>query len=121
MLQEAALTRLHYHRCGHDSIQWSAVELRGNRIWNSEKTLRYPLVSEDLWNKHLGGKRDARVKMDDSVRFKPSGDEASVRLAKQHALKFDNAELLNKVLDSAIARTSDTCKALQGKFVAEKK
>ena len=61
MFQEAALTRLHYQRCGYDSIQWGAVELRENRIWNLDRSLRYPLVSEDLWNKHLGSKRQPEL------------------------------------------------------------
>ena len=106
--QEAALTRLHYQRCGYFSIQWGPVELRNNRVWNPEQNLQYPLVSEDLWNKHLGSKRNsgpepmvvgdvqtknARVK--DTTRN--DGDGASVRLAGMHATKLGNDLVINRL------------------------
>lgn len=116
-VQEAALTRLHYQQCGYDSIQWGPVELRHNRIWNPERDLRYPFISEDLWNKHLGSKRQGgahcqaatmlkskSVKVVEMTKIKENrneGDEACVRLANMHATKLDNIEVIDALLAKA--------------------
>jgi hypothetical protein len=118
-VQEAALTRLHYQQCGYDSIQWAPVELRHNRIWNPERDLRYPFISEDLWNKHLGSKRQGgvhcqaatmpksksrkAVEMTQIKEDRNEGDEACVRLANMHATKLDNNEVLDALLAKAEA------------------
>jgi hypothetical protein len=55
--EEAALTKIYFAKCGSDSIQWGNVERRGNRVFNPGTGQEYPLVSEDLWAKHVGSKR----------------------------------------------------------------
>tara|TARA_Y100000389_G_C17378360_1_gene472924 strand:+ start:704 stop:1201 length:498 start_codon:yes stop_codon:yes gene_type:complete len=55
--EEAALTKIHFARCGCDSIQWANVEHRENRVRDRETGTEYPFVSEDLWVKHVGSKR----------------------------------------------------------------
>jgi len=55
--QEASYTRNYYARAGYDSIHWAQVEALRNRSFNPENGVSYPLVSEDLWMKHAGGKR----------------------------------------------------------------
>ena len=108
--QEAALTRLHYRRCGYDSIQWAAVESLENRIWNPEQNLRYPFVSEELWIKHLSSKRHPEM----ATKHKPNKTEpaksacggaidACVRLACAHATTLDD----DAVLDNLVSATQD--------------
>jgi hypothetical protein len=58
--EEATHTKNHYARCGCESIQWSQVERRRNRVVNPGTGLQYPLVSEELWVKHIGSKKFAK-------------------------------------------------------------
>lgn len=105
--QEGELTRAHFTRCGFDSIQWAAVELNRNRVWNPEKNVRYPLVSEDLWNKHLSSKKNLK-QMTKSVsrdaRAFPEnddGDEVCIRMAQKYATRMDDEAVLRRLIECA--------------------
>lgn len=134
--QEARLTREHFNRCGYDSIQWAAVELNKNRIWNPERNLKYPLVSEDLWNKHLSSKRHLgttfmNVKNAPGGKKKEQtndGDDVCIRLARTYATKMDNVEKLNRIIEAAehviqttgLVSIADTRFSLAGNTVEKK-
>lgn len=104
---------MHYQRCGYFSIQWGPVELRNNRVLNPEQNLRYPLVSEDLWNKHLGSKRSpardpepmttpdgAPARSPEKV-SRNEGDDACVRLAGMYATKLSEEAIVDGLLAAA--------------------
>ena len=114
-IQEADLTRRHFSKCGYDSIQWAAVELNKNRIWNSERNVRYPLVSEDLWNKHLSSKRHSgmsmRCRSSDTTQITEDGEEFTVRLASMYATKLDEGDAVHKMTKAAESVLQSTGKA----------
>ena len=103
--QEGELTRAHFTRCGYDSIQWAAVEVNKNRVWNPERNVRYPLVSEDLWNKHLSSKKNLKMpnsfSQSANVTFKNDGDEVCIRMAQQYATRMDDEALLTRLVECA--------------------
>lgn len=118
------MTRTHFTRCGYDSIQWAAVELNQNRVWNPERNVRYPLVSEDLWNKHLSSKKNLKFMSKNawaSARVGESndGDEVCIRMAQQYATRLDDAIVLKKVADLAeeIMKSTGSVSAGDRRFV----
>lgn len=118
------MTRAHFTRCGYDSIQWAAVELSQNRIWNPERNVRYPLVSEDLWNKHLSSKKNLKFMSKSAwanarVGESNDGDEVCIRMAQQYATRLEDAIVLKRVADTAeeIMKTTGSVFAGDRRFV----
>lgn len=117
--QEGELTRAHFTRCGYDSIQWAAVELNENRVWNPERNVRYPLVSEDLWNKHLSSKKTLKfmtkcVVSNTSVRASNDGDEVCIRMAQQYATRMDDDVVLKRLVEFAEEAVRSTGRVYAG-------
>lgn len=87
--------------------------MRNNRVLNPEQNLRYPLVSEDLWNKHLGSKRNSAHEPEpmttpDAASAQPpkkvtrnEGDDACVRLAGTYATKLSEEAIVDGLLAAA--------------------
>ena len=93
--QETIYTRSHYAKCGCESIQWSEIEDRQNRITNPETRVQYPLVSEDLWTKHIGSKRIMTKKQNSG-----DGDEC-VKFAEKHGSALQDDALLDELIEKS--------------------
>ena len=93
-------TREYYAKTGCDSIHWAQVEALRNRTVNPESGVQYPLVSEELWMKHVGSKRTAGA----PALEPPDNSKAMKRWIKQvtrYACVLDDDEVADKALEAA--------------------
>lgn len=68
--------------------------------------MRYPLVSEDLWNKHLSSKKNLKhmpksVSQSTNETFKNDGEEVCIRMAQQYATRMEDEALLTRLVECA--------------------
>jgi hypothetical protein len=106
--QEAVYTREYYAQTGCDSIHWAQVEALRNRTVNPESGVQYPLVSEELWMKHVGSKRigaPALAPADNSMAMR-----RWIRQVTKYACVLDDDEVADRALEAAnlLARTTRT-------------
>jgi hypothetical protein len=99
-------TREYYAKAGCDSIHWAQVEALHNRTINPESGVRYPLVSEELWMKHVGSKRvgtPALAPADNSKAMK-----RWIKQVTKYACVLDDDEVMDRALEAACLLADST-------------
>ena len=96
-MQEALYTREYYAKTGCDSIHWAQVEALRNRTINPENGVRYPLVSEELWMKHVGSKRVGPLIPADNAKHM----KRWIKQVTKYACVLDDDEVADRALEAA--------------------
>ena len=101
-------TREYYAKAGCDSIHWAQVEALRNRTLNPESGVQYPVVSEELWMKHIGSKRGGGATLAPEDGSKAQHMKRWIKQVTKYACVLDNDEVAERALAGARALASST-------------